>query len=116
MVRASDGVIVMIQKIPDSGTVTIDSTNDKTAYTVPSNRKFELKTLIIINNEASATTYSIYDGGSTSGRLMMVITVQANSYVNLTQLEGFVFSTSVVVKASQYTNGGYVTVGGYNTI
>ena len=95
-----------------SATKAITSTNDITVYNVPTNRKFDLKTLIIVNNESSDVTYDIYDGASTTGLKKMTIKVTANDMLPLTQLEGFEFSTSVVVKASAYSSGGNITIGG----
>jgi len=105
----------MAEKIPSGNTATINSTDDITVYTVPTNRKFELRTLIIVNNESSSVTYDIYDGSSTSGKKKMTVVVSPNDVLPLTQLEGFEFATSVVVKASAYSSGGYITVGGYDT-
>ena len=101
-------------KIPNSATKAITSTSDITVYTVPTNRKFELKTLIILNNESSDVTYDIYDGTSTAGIKKLTVKVPANDVLPLTQLEGFEFATSVVVKASAYSSGGNITIGGYD--
>ena len=102
-------------EVEKSGNVDFSSTNDHTVYSVTSNRRFKLRTLIIDNRESSAVTYSIYDGASSGGKLKLKITVAPNDSYPLTNLVGFVFEDSVVVKPSAYSSGGSMSVGGVET-
>ena len=101
-----------MRKIEKSKSADLTSTSDNTIYTVPTNRTFKLRTLIIDNRESQSVTYSIYDGASSNGDLKLKVTVAANDVLPLTNLVGFEFKTSVVVKPSAYSSGSTVSVGG----
>ena len=82
-------------------------------YEIPTGKKFVVKTIILFNDEASATTYIFYDSTDTSVQKTYNISVGADADLLLTKIKGLVFETTVQVLPSQYTNGGRVTLGGY---
>ena len=103
----------MKEGVPKSNIATFTAAStDTTVYQVSSKRKFVLTDVIVANKEGSAVTVTIYDGSG--GTLKMAVEVPANDTKAIVGIEnGPEFYTSVVAQVSAYTNGSYITVGGY---
>ena len=112
-----DKVVPKIDPIRSMVTTQLDLTKATidTIYTVPTGKKFVLKTLIIFNDEGSATTYEIYDSATVvaGDKKMPTLTVGADVHVVRTKLTGVTFIDTVAVDPSAFTNGSRVTIGGY---
>lgn len=84
-----------------------------TYYTVPTGKKFVVKTIIIFNDEAGATTFILYDAVTATNQKTLPISVAADVTVAITNIVGLTFETAIGGVASAFTNGSRLTFGGY---
>lgn len=84
-----------------------------TYYTVPTGKKFVVKTLIIFNDEGSATTYTFYDAVTATNQKTLPISVALDVHNVWTDIVGLTFETAIGGVASQFANGSRLTFGGY---
>lgn len=84
-----------------------------TLYTVPTGKRFVVKTLIIFNDEASATTYTLFDAVTETNQKILPISVAADVHAIWTDIVGLTFETAIGHVASQFANGSRLTFGGY---
>lgn len=104
-----------IDEIRSMKTVTFDLTKATidTLYTVPTDKRFVVKTIIIFNDEASATTYILYDAITATNQKTVPISVGADVHLIYTDIVGLTFETAIGQVASQFANGSRLTFGGY---
>lgn len=93
------------------------SAQSSTVYTVPTGKKFLLRSLIVYGG-AKTTTLALYSSQATAAGLKLKIRVAGASFVtsrvgvNITGLEGFYFTTYVKAKLSSNATGAGVSIGG----
>lgn len=104
-----------IDEIRSMKTVSFDLTKNTidTLYTVPTGKKFVVKTIIIFNDEASATTYILYDAITATNQKTIPLSVGADVHAVWTKIVGLTFETAIGHVSSQFTNGSRLTFGGY---
>lgn len=84
-----------------------------TYYTVPTGKKFVVKTIIIFNDEAGAATYKLFDAITEINQKTLPISVAADVHVVMTNIVGLTFETAIGGVASAFANGSRLTFGGY---
>ena len=104
-----------IDEIRSMKTVSFDLTKATidTLYTVPSGKKFVVKTLIIFNDEGSATTYILYDAVTAANQKTLPLSVGADLHNIWTNIVGLTFETAIGHVSSGFTNGSRLTFGGF---
>lgn len=84
-------------------------------YSVPTGKRFQLKTLIITNHEAYSVPFRFYDSESTTTPVIAAIILDDDATIVLTGLEGLWFENFVMVDpqvAISAADQQEVTIGG----
>lgn len=81
------------------------------AGTIPTGKKFHLRTANLINKEITAVAFT-FKNSSATGSTIARLQVASNGTLNLSSLWGYVFETAIYIGLGTFATGTSVSMGG----